>query len=77
METKLFVETSNGLVQKTQSEMLEEIKAKGVTIEQAGDYWKAVRYNEDGQYDVVWQDSACDEAYDYESAVLFVYSMLF
>ena len=75
MTTNVMIESANGMKMMSYQEMLDEMKSAGIEMEFTGEYWKAVRYTDKAQnlYDVVWQDSASDEAYDEASAIVAAY----
>ena len=73
---KVMVEIANGLKLLSYQEMLDVLATEGIEMEYTGEYWKAVRYTGRGQYDVIWQDSAAEEAYDECSAIVMTYSVI-
>lgn len=75
---KVMVETANGLKMMSYQEMLDEMKAVGIEMQYTGEYWKTVRYTDmkQGLYDVIWQDSASEEAYDEGSAIAMAYGIM-
>ncbi len=57
----------------------EMLNSQGYEIEQAlGGHYRCVHYKRNGTLDeVVWNDSACEDAYIRDNAVEISYSMLF
>ena len=76
LDERVTIETGNGLYSMTYRQILADLSYLGIEMQHTGEYWKAIRYTDEGQYDVIWQDSASEDAYDEKTAIPYVYNMI-
>lgn len=61
---------------KTYNEMISEMNGKGFEMKQSiSGYYYCIHNDEDGVERTVWMDSACEDAYDLETATAIAYPM--
>lgn len=61
---------------KTYNEMISEMNSNGFQMEQSiSGYFYCVHIGNDGVKRTVWMDSACEDAYDIETATDIAYPM--
>ena len=61
---------------KTFNEMISEMNGKGFFMKQAISGYYYCFKNEDGVLKTVWIDSACEDAYDIETATAIAYQFV-
>ena len=62
---------------KTFNEMISEMNVNGFQMEQSNSgYFYCIHEDQDGVKRTVWMDSACEDAYDLETATTIAYQQI-